>query len=157
MKKLQLLIFVQTVVGAVLLGGCASSASQGSFPRSAARTSFDVYYGEVVSTRVVEIEGEASVLGRIGGAAIGFAIGAGNSPWYGNPRRIETAVGAVGGSVAGEAIERRIKTEDGFEIVVLLDHSETIAVVQAGDVAFSPGQRVQVLMGRDGSTRVQPQ
>jgi outer membrane lipoprotein SlyB len=143
-------------VGTVLLGGCATSTSSASFPSGTARTTFDVFYGEVVSTRSVAIEGEASALGRLGGAMIGYAIGAGNTPWYRNPRRIQAAVGGVAGSVAGEAIERNVKSGDGLEVVVRLDDNQTVAVVQANDVEFSPGQRVQVLMGRDGSSRVQP-
>lgn len=93
MKKLQLLLLVQSVIVTLLLAGCASSAS---------------------------------------------------------------AVGSVAGSAAGEAIERKVRGEDGLEVVVLLDHDETIAVVQGNDVDFDPGQRVQVLVGRDGSSRVQP-
>jgi outer membrane lipoprotein SlyB len=69
-----------------------------------------------------------------------------------------SAAGIRGGirSIAGEAIERAISREDGLEILVHLDHDETVAVVQADDVAFAPGDRVQVLFGQDGSARVQP-
>ena len=157
MKKLQLLILFQSIaVAALLLGGCASSSSSQSFSRAATRTTFDVYYGEIISTRIVEIEGEASGLGLHGGGLIGTAIGLGDSPWWTGSRGLEAAIGGVGGAIAGEAIERKVKSEDGLEIIVLLDHNEPIAVIQAGDVEFSPGERVQVLMGRDGSTRVQP-
>ena len=144
------------VIGALLLGGCASSLSSNSFPRGSARTTFDVYYGEVLSTRDVEIEGEARFFGSFGGAVIGGAIGRGNSRWYSGSRRIQSAVGAVGGAIAGDAIERAITREYGLEIIVLLDHNETIAVVQAKDVEFAPGERVQVLFGPNGSSRVQP-
>lgn len=156
MSRLKLLVFVQTAaIAAMLVGGCAASSSSSSFPRYAARTIFDVYYGEVVSTRPVQIEGQPSALGRLGGAAIGFAIGVGNSPHAG-PRRVRAAVGSVAGSAAGEVVERRARTEAGLEVVIRLDHDETIAVVQDDDVELSAGQRVQVLMGRDGSSRVQP-
>jgi outer membrane lipoprotein SlyB len=36
-----------------------------------------------------------------------------------------------------------------------MDSGETIAVVQGADLAFSPGQRVQVVSGGD-ATRVTP-
>jgi len=157
MKKLQILILIQSIIVAVLLlGGCASSPSSQSFARTSTRVAFDVYYGEVVSSRTIEIEGEQSGLGLFGGGLIGYAIGRGDSPWYRNPRRLEASLGTVGGSIAGEAIQRTLTREDGLEIIVLLDHNETIAVVQAGDVGFSPGQRVQVLIGNNGDTRVQP-
>ena len=157
MKKLQFLILFQSVVVvALVLGGCASSASSQSFTRATTRTALDVYYGEIVSTKPVDIEGEATILGRLGGAAIGYAIGLGDSRGFSSSERIAAAAGSVGGSIAGEAIERAVKREDGIEIIVRLDHDETIAVVQANDVEFSPGQRVQVLFGNSGSTRVQP-
>lgn len=156
MKKLQFVIFVQVAIAAAMLvQGCVSSASGTSFPRASTRTSFDVYYGEVISTRIVEIEGESSGLGRFGGAIVGGAIGAGDSGRYWRANRAESAIGSVGGAIVGNAIERRVTRDDGLEILVRLDHSETIAVVQADDVEFLPGERVQVLVGRDGSTRVQ--
>jgi len=156
MKKLQFVMIIQAAIAAaVLLQGCASSASGMSFPRPVTRTSFDVYYGEVISTRVVEIEGESTELGRFGGAIVGAAIGRGDARGFSSSRRIESAVGSVGGAIAGAAIERSVNREDGIEILVLLDHNETIAVVQANDIEFLPGERVQVLVGRDGSTRIQ--
>ena len=63
-------------------------------------------------------------------------------------------MGGVAGAVAGEAIEKKITTEDGLEITVRLDSSDTIAVVQAQDVLFVPGDSVRVLFGPRGSTRV---
>lgn len=155
MKKLYILIFVHSIVFALLaLGGCASR-SAGSFPESSARTAFDVRFGRVVSTRPVEIEGEASVIGTFGGALIGRAVGLGDEPFFSSERRLGGAIGTVGGAVAGEAIERRLRSEEALEIVVRLDRADVIAVVQQSDVLFSPGDRVQVLFGTDGSTRVQ--
>lgn len=157
MKKLQLLILFQSIIlCAMLLGGCASSSSGASFPGAVTRQAFDVHYGEVIGTRDVEIEGEATIVGRLGGALIGRAIAVGNSGDFGSDRRIQGSIGAVGGSVAGEAIERELRRKDGIEIVVRLDSRETIAVVQDTDIDFETGDRVRVLMGPDGSTRVQP-
>lgn len=104
----------------------------------------------------MEIKGDASGPGRIGGAAIGYAIGLGNSERTDARKLRRASAGAVRGAVAGDAIERRVGREDELEIVVRLDHDETIAVVQATDVEFSPGQSVQVLFGGNGSSRVQP-
>jgi outer membrane lipoprotein SlyB len=157
MKKLFLVGLIQSVVAAALMmGGCASTMSSQSFSRSYARTTYDVYYGKVVSIRPVEIEGETSGLGHVGGAAIGYAIGLGNSEWTDARKLRRASAGAVGGAVAGGALESRVGREDELEIVVHLDHDETIAVVQATDVEFSPGQSVQVLFGGNGSSRVQP-
>lgn len=155
MKKLQLLILAYSIAFALLaVAGCASN-SAASFPGSSARTTFDVRFGEVVSTRPVEIEGEATVIGTFGGALIGRAIGLGDESLFSSGRRLEGAIGTVGGAVAGEALERRLRSEDALEIVVRLDRADVIAVVQESDILFHPGDRVQVLFGRDGSTRVQ--
>jgi outer membrane lipoprotein SlyB len=140
---------------ALVVPGCASNSAV-SIPAGVARTSFDVRYGEVVTVTPVRIEGEPTAVGRLGGAVIGYALGRGNSPLFEDAHRLETAVGSVAGTVAGEAVERHLSSEDGLQVVVRLDDRATIAVVQAADVAFMPGDRVRVLFGRDGSTRVQP-
>jgi outer membrane lipoprotein SlyB len=156
-KKFQLIILMTCALAAIsLVTGCATSASSQSFPRGQVRTGFDVVYGEVLSTSVVEIEGEATMVGRLGGAAIGNAVGRGNDDrWYSGSRRIQGAVGGVAGSIAGEAIERKIRTSDGLQVTVQLDNDDIVSVVQGMDVEFAAGDEVQVLMGRDGSMRVQ--
>lgn len=140
------------LLGLLATGGCALSPSGKSYPRYEARTAFDVAYGEVVETRSVEIEGEASFIGVWGGAEVGRAIG--STVDHRDTRRVAQAVGTVAGAVAGEAIERKITEEEGLEITVRLDSSDTIAVVQAQDVQFTPGERVRVLFGPGGSARV---
>jgi outer membrane lipoprotein SlyB len=135
-----------------VLSACAYSSSGQSYPRTQTRIAYDVEYGEVVSTRVVKIEGDASYISSWGGAEVGRAIG--STVDDRGTRRIARAVGGVAGAVAGQAIERKITAEDGIEITVELDSNSTVAIVQAQDVAFSPGQRVRVLFGSDGSARV---
>ena len=138
-----------------LSNGCATySASGSSYPRYETRTAYDVEYGEVVATRSVEIEGDASYIGVWGGSNVGRAVG--GTVGDGDTRRVARAVGGVAGAVAGEAIEKKVTAEDGLEITVRLDSSDTIAVVQAQDMIFAPGDRVRVLFGPDGSTRVTP-
>jgi outer membrane lipoprotein SlyB len=132
---------------AVIAGGCAYSASGQSYPRHETRAAYTVEYGEVVTTRVVEIEGEPSVIGVWGGASVGSTVGGSSTA---------RAVGGVAGAVAGQAIERKIAAADGLEITILLDRSDTIAVVQAADVEFAPGDRVRVLFGTFGEARVTP-
>ena len=136
-----------------LSSGCATySASGSSYPRYETRTAYDVEYGEVVATRIVEIEGDASIIGVWGGSEVGRAVG--GTVGDGDTQRVARALGSVAGAVAGEAIEKKITAEDGLEITVRLDNSDTIAVVQAQDVLFAPGDRVRVLFGPRGSTHV---
>jgi outer membrane lipoprotein SlyB len=136
-----------------LSSGCATySASGSSYPRYETRTAYDVEYGEVVATRIVEIEGDASIIGVWGGSEVGRAVG--GTVGDGDTQRVARALGSVAGAVAGEAIEKKITAEDGLEITVRLDNSDTIAVVQAQDVLFAPGDRVRVLFGPRGSAHV---
>ncbi|MGH8192986.1 MAG: hypothetical protein ACREQ8_01115 [Woeseiaceae bacterium] len=132
---------------AVIASACAYSASGQSYPRHETRVAYDVEYGEVVSARAVEIEGDASLIGIWGGAEMGRAVG---------DTSVTRAVGTVAGAVAGQAIERRITAEEGVEIIVRLESDDTIAVVQAADVEFVPGERVRVLFGPVGEARVTP-
>ena len=66
------------------------------------------------------------------------------------------SVRGVAGAVAGAAIERKVTAEEGLEITVRLDGDTTIAVVQAADVRFVPGERVRVLFGPYDEARVIP-
>ncbi len=144
---------VLTLCALAMSSGCATySASGSSYPRYETRTAYDVEYGEVVATRSVEIEGDASIIGVWGGSEVGRAVG--STVGDGDTRRVARAVGGVAGAVAGEAIEKKITAEDGLEITVRLDSSDTIAVVQAQDVLFAPGDRVRVVFGPRGSTHV---
>jgi len=44
--------------------------------------------------------------------------------------------------------------QTGLELFVRLDSGADVTVVQAADVAFRPGDRVRVMQGHDGATRV---
>ena len=51
-------------------------------------------------------------------------------------------------------VEERATRQNALQITIDLDRGETIAVVQAADVAFAPGERVKVLRRGDGAARV---
>ncbi len=44
--------------------------------------------------------------------------------------------------------------KDALEIIVEKDNGHTIVVVQEADVLFNPGDRVRIITGSDGTTRV---
>ncbi|MGH8135584.1 MAG: hypothetical protein ACRER4_04480 [Steroidobacteraceae bacterium] len=139
---------------AALLGttGCAPPASGRYYTRQEARTAWDVHYGKVAAVDEVVIEGERTQLGRVGGGLIGYEVG--RTVGEGSGQDVAGAVGAVAGAVAGQAIEERATREDGWQITVELDGGRTIAVVQAQDQEFVPGERVRVYMRRGGAARV---
>ncbi len=140
------------IAATVLLAGCATQSSGKSYSRHEARTAWDVRYGKVVDIDEVTIEGRRSQLGRVGGGIIGYE--AARTVGHGAGSRIAGAVGAVAGAVAGEAVEERMTRQDAWQITVELDGGRTIAVVQAKDQGFSPGERVKVFSRRDGAARV---
>jgi outer membrane lipoprotein SlyB len=135
-----------------LVAACTTPSSGKVYSRSDARTAWSVTEGRVADVKPVQIEGERSVLGTAGGGYVGYELGrvAGD----GRGRDLAGAVGAVAGAVAGQAAEEHITRQDAFQITVDLDRGETVAIVQAADVSFAPGERVKVLRRGDGAARV---
>jgi outer membrane lipoprotein SlyB len=132
----------------LLAAGCATPQPHRPY------TATQVTYGEVVETRPMKIEGQSTQIGRWGGASIGRAIGyeqAGGGGWM-----VAGAVAGVAGAVAGEAVERKVRTQEGVEVTVRLDDGSVIAVLQEAAVAFAAGEKVRVLLGRDGSASISP-
>jgi len=83
-------------------------------------------------------------LGGIAGGAIGGGRGS----------SIASVVGVIGGLVIGNALENQATQEVGLELTVKLDNGQTALVIQAAEPSFQIGDRVRVLSGKDGKTRV---
>jgi outer membrane lipoprotein SlyB len=135
-----------------LLCACAAPSSGNVYSRSEARTAWTVVQGRVSDIKPVQIEGNKSVLGTAGGGYVGYELG--RTVGSGDGRDLAGAVGAVAGAVAGQVVEERVTRQDGVQITIDLDRGETIAVVQAADISFEPGERVKVLRRGDGAARV---
>ncbi|MBI5753185.1 MAG: glycine zipper 2TM domain-containing protein [Hydrogenophilales bacterium] len=135
----------------IFLAGCPASTSGGAYSREQARTPQDVQMGVVESVREVQIEGTKTPIGPAAGAVVGGV--AGSSVGRGKGSTIGAVVGAVAGGVAGAAIEEGITRTKGLEITVKLDSGRLMAITQAADEAFRPGERVRVLTG-GGVTRI---
>jgi outer membrane lipoprotein SlyB len=141
---------VLIVLGSLLVSGCASSLSGSAYERRQARTAHEVEFGTVVDVREVLIEGTKSGVGSVAGAAVG-SIAAGGE---GRRGAITGVLGAVAGGIAGAAIEEGATRKKGLEITVRLDSGRNLAITQEADEAFKPNERVRVLYGPGGSTRV---
>ena len=136
----------------LLLAGCANNSSATQYTPSQAQNTARVYYGEVLSVTPVSIAGESNPLLTTAGAAIG-----GSNVGKGRGEAVGAILGAVIGGLATQAITRGVDSQQGYEIVVQLENTrDAISVVQKADVAFTPGQRVRVLQGSNGVTRVLP-
>ncbi len=137
----------------ILLSGCASSMSNRNYSLNEAYQPMNVQYGTVDSVRSVLIQGAQTGVGPMAGAVIGGA--AGNAVGGGNGQIITTVAGALLGGLAGAAAEAGASRQEGQQITIRMDDGRLIAVVQSGKVAFTSGERVQVLTAPDGTTRVE--
>ena len=145
-KEIAVLLFV-----AVVVAGCASSMSGVGYTRGQARQVEDVRMATVESVREVKIEGTKTAIGTAAGTVVGGI--AGSNVGAGKGSSIGTVLGAVAGGVMGSAIEEGTTRQDGIEITVRFDDGRMIAVAQAADEKFKPGERVRVVTG-GGVTRI---
>ena len=134
---------------AALLAACASAIGQGG-PELGEES---VRYGVVTRIEPISLEGDhqlglGAVLGAAAGGIIGHQFGGGSG------RDVATVIGAVGGGLAGNAIQNRyVDRRSGQHIFVRLDNGVTIAVTEPADPALRVGDRVRV-QGRGMDARV---
>lgn len=150
MKQMNWMVIL---VAGVLSAGCMTTSRSGEvYTRDQARRTQTVQMGTVESVKNIRIEGTRSGIGAIAGGVAGGVIG--STIGGGTGTRLATLGGAAAGAAGGHLAEERMTRRDGLEILVNLDNGTTIAVVQEADVMFSPGDRVRVLTGSDGTSRV---
>ena len=110
-------------------------------------------YGTVVSVQPVTLEEDRpAVLGTVGGGVVRGVLG--NMVGGGRGKTLATIAGAALGAAGGYAGEKALTKQNGLEITVELENGQQLSIVQAADQQFSPGERVRVLRGSDGSARV---
>jgi len=131
-----------------LLGACASGVGGSDYSRDDTRREQTVRLGVVDSVREVKIDGTRSGVGAGAGAVVGGV--AGSTVGQGRGATVGAVLGSVAGGVAGQAAEQSATRQTGLEITVLLDGGRLIAVTQAADETFKPGDRVRILS--DGAT-----
>ena len=96
--------------------------------------------GVVESVRTVTHKGQSSGVGAVAGGVLGAAVG--NQVGKGNGRTAMTVLGAVGGGVAGNEIEKRQKSTTAHEVTVRMDDGSVRTIEQAS--APRTGERVTV-------------
>lgn len=149
-NKIVVLIFFTVV--ALYMTGCVSSRSSEVYSRDQARQAHTVETGTVESVKEVMIEGTQSPVGAAAGGVAGGVLG--STIGGGSGRTIAIVGGALAGAAGGALAEEAITSKKGLEIVVKKDSGETLVVVQEADVPIYPGDRVRILRGNDGTTRV---
>lgn len=139
----------------LLLSACSPPSQSGKiYSRDQTRTAQQIFNGTIRRIEHVSIEGTNTGGGTLGGGALGGVLGSAFGSGVG--RGVATIGGAIGGAIAGTAAEKKITTVDGLEIEVLLDNGEALLVVQEKDAEYAVGDKVRVIKGADGTTRIRP-
>jgi outer membrane lipoprotein SlyB len=136
----------------LMTSGCATKSSSATVYRAGdTQREQTVRMATVESVRKVMIQRDSKGIGLIGGAAVGGIAGSGVGG--GRGQDIAAVLGAIGGMVAGQAIENQANQREGLEITVKYDSGDVRVIVQEADVELRPGDRVRVITG-SGITRV---
>lgn len=100
--------------------------------------------GVVESVRAVTKKGEGSGVGAVAGGVVGAALG--NQVGKGNGRTAMTVLGAIGGGVAGNEIEKRTKSTTVQQVTIRMDDGSVRTIEQSSAPAV--GARVQIEGGK---------
>lgn len=96
--------------------------------------------GTVEGVTPVQQPGASSGVGAVAGAALGGLVG--NQVGGGTGKTIATLLGVVGGSIAGDAVEKRMKHETRYRILVRMEDGSVRTLEQATPATV--GARVTV-------------
>ncbi|HVQ62101.1 MAG TPA: glycine zipper 2TM domain-containing protein, partial [Burkholderiales bacterium] len=99
----------------------------------------------IEDVRTVEKAGEASGVGAVGGAVIGGVLG--HQVGAGRGKDLATVLGALGGGLGGNQIEKTVKTEKEYQIVVRYDDGSKGLFTQATAPGWHRGDKVKVING----------
>lgn len=147
--------FIVATSAILLISACAPPSQSGKvYSRDQSRTTQQIYYGTIQRIENVSIEGTNSGGGTLAGGALGGVMGSAFGGGVG--RGLATVGGAIGGAIAGTAVEKSMTTVAGLEIEVKLDNGEVLLVVQEKDAEYQVGDKVRVVRGSDGTTRIRP-
>ncbi|MCX7173383.1 MAG: glycine zipper 2TM domain-containing protein [Proteobacteria bacterium] len=101
--------------------------------------------GVIVSTRQIESSGEASGIGAIGGGLLGGVLG--HQVGGGRGQDLAAVVGAVGGVVAGNEIEKRMKSTQGYNVMVRLHDGSSRVIHEVNPPMWRNGDYVKIVDG----------
>jgi outer membrane lipoprotein SlyB len=98
--------------------------------------------GVVQAVNVVKVKGKPNFLGAIAGGVAGAALG--NQVGKGDGKTAATVLGAVGGAVAGREIEKRVRSDTHYDVVVKLDNGSSKTISFETDPGFKVGSKVRL-------------
>ena len=99
----------------------------------------------IEEVREVEKAGQASGAGAVGGAVVGGVVG--HQMGGGRGKDFATILGALGGGLAGNAIEKNAKKTVEYQIVIRYEDGTKGLFVQATPPSWRSGDKVRVING----------
>ena len=99
----------------------------------------------IEDVRTVEKPGQASGVGAVGGAVLGGVLG--HQVGSGRGKDLATILGVLGGGVGGNQIEKNVKKETEYQIVVRYDDGSTGMFTQSTQPSWHKGDKVRVING----------
>lgn len=101
--------------------------------------------GTVESIRKVQLKGDATGLGAVAGGVTGAV--AGNQIGHGNGNTAMTILGAAGGALAGNEIEKNVKARYSYRVTARMDDGSFRTVSQSTEPNVAVGGRVRISNG----------
>ncbi|MDR5813886.1 glycine zipper 2TM domain-containing protein [Caballeronia sp. LZ033] len=101
--------------------------------------------GTVEAISAVKREGHGTGIGAVGGAVAGGVVG--NQFGRGGGRTAMTLLGALGGGLAGNSVEKHVRSETDYSVRVRMENGHTRYFTYKNAPPFGQGQRVRVENG----------
>ncbi|MCD9548394.1 glycine zipper 2TM domain-containing protein [Photobacterium carnosum] len=151
--KILAVVIIASTLG---LAGCAANPYGNAYNVNDARQMQQVYYGTVMRTQAVTLNGNGNGIGTLAGGAIGGILGSGVGGGTGS--EIAAIGGALLGGYLGNAAGNQVTKHNGVNLTIKMDSGRTVSIVQQVNpqVIFHIGERVQVNLSDNGTSRVTP-
>lgn len=101
--------------------------------------------GVVKAVREVEVKGKGTGVGAVAGGVIGGV--AGHQVGGGRGKTLMTVIGAVGGAIAGNELEKKQKTTKQWQVTVRLENGREQVVTLAQQPPWRSGDHVRLVNG----------
>lgn len=101
--------------------------------------------GTVEGISAVRQEGHGTGVGAVGGAVAGGVVG--NQFGRGGGRTAMTILGALGGGLAGNSVEKHLRSTTSYSVRVRMENGHTRYFTYSSPPPFQQGQRVRVENG----------
>jgi outer membrane lipoprotein SlyB len=99
--------------------------------------------GTVESVRAVEVKGQGTGLGAVAGGVLGGVLG--HQMGNGRGKDVMTVLGAAGGALAGNQVEKQARATKHWEVAVRMQSGALRTVSSSVQPPWQPGDHVRVV------------